>query len=284
MKKNTLLALTIVFLAACSLPQRGLTLPAALAPQAPQAWIDAPLNNMHIPLAPYEVVFHATDNSGVTGVELSINGQVVALPGLSQPGGKLVTVKYAWVPVSSGEYLLQARLMNSSGAWSDSALARVLVGELTPTPTDVDTLTPTPVITATPTQTSTPNIVPDSFGVPVLSTHAFQYQKDCVPVPDHVTLQVTFSDPSPANSVLFFFRLRNTSTNAYTGWNDGLWMSKPGGGNYQVTISWTDLIADLPSLHGAVAEFQYQFVAFGPRNAVLLRSAVFTDISMSPCH
>lgn len=131
------------------------------------------MNNMHIPPVSYDLVFHATDLSGVTDVELSINNQVAA--------------------------------------------------------------------------------------------------------------QVPLINPPQGVKVYFFYRLRNMTTNALTNWNDGLNMTDKGAGMYQVTLS-SKSIPDVQTvLHGASAEFQYQFDATG-LGTDPLRSPVYSDIQFTTCN
>lgn len=275
MKKIYILTLLALLVTACNVPMSRMTNPMLSGGfDGPQTWIDAPLNNMHIPLAPYEVVFHATDNSGVTGVELSINDQIVALPAPSQLGGILVTVKYDWAPAFPGEYLLEARGRNAGGTWSDVSAARVWVGEITPSP--VTTITPT----------ITPTLPADSasFGQPVLSTTVFEYVYDCLADPEVVTIMVDFSSAGSISKVYFFYRLRNLSTNTLSAWNDGLNMTESGGGTYQIIFSSRSIPNVTNLLKGASAEFQYQFVASAPGGEAVVRSAVFTNIQLVSCH
>jgi len=52
--------------------------PQASSAGGPQAWIDAPLEGMQLPLAPYEIVAHADDPSGIAQFEFNVNGNVIA--------------------------------------------------------------------------------------------------------------------------------------------------------------------------------------------------------------
>src|SRR5689334_10534531 len=80
-------------------------LAAACGPQAtdsgaPQAWIDAPLHGLNIPLAPYQIIAHAAFPSGVSQFEMTITGQgpqVIAAPA-DQAGQTLVYINVPWNP------------------------------------------------------------------------------------------------------------------------------------------------------------------------------------------
>jgi hypothetical protein len=127
--------LIFVSLAACNLPGPD----DAVAAAGPQAWIDAPLDHDTLPLAPYEIVAHASDPGGMAQIEISVDGAVIGTISGSEP---LLTARQTWTPPAPGEYLIQARALNSGGVWSDYAAVSVIVaGELA---------TSTPGLTATP--------------------------------------------------------------------------------------------------------------------------------------
>jgi hypothetical protein len=132
----------ILILAACNVPKAAQYVEVALVDNpVPQAWVDAPLDNSVLPLAPYEIVFHITDQEEVARGELSINNQVVATLDNPQAGKKLATLKYAWNPTAPGEYLLSVRAQGTSGDWGPVATSKVFIGELSPSVTI--TITPT---------------------------------------------------------------------------------------------------------------------------------------------
>ncbi len=150
-------AILIVFvLSACNLSQSTLSQSTG---GGLQAGIDAPTNGAVLPLAPYTLVAHASDPTGITQVEFSVDGAVIGtVPGT----GSVLVAQQAWTPSAAGPHLIQARAQNASGTWSPYAEARVTVqgqagqnppgaGE-TPTlaVTATETLTPTPSFTETP--------------------------------------------------------------------------------------------------------------------------------------
>ncbi len=98
----------------------------------PQAWIDAPLDGMVLPLAPYDIIAHASDPTGISQIEISINGSVI---GTAPGSGALFNATQPWTPSEPGEYLIQARGINSGGVWSEYAEVRVFVqGDVPLTP------------------------------------------------------------------------------------------------------------------------------------------------------
>ncbi len=141
--KKYLISLLFVFLTACNLNLQYRSVP--------QAWIDAPLNGMVLPLAAYDIVAHASDPTGISQIEVSVDGSVV---GMIPGSGVLFTGTQAWTPPAPGEYMIRARGMNSGGDWSEYAEAKITVqGEVVstlPPVTATLTSTPTSALTATP--------------------------------------------------------------------------------------------------------------------------------------
>ena len=275
-KWNLLLLALLLALSACNLPLKITSSGTA------KAWIDAPLDGMQLPLAPYTLVFHSSDPLGVQQMEVSINGQVLASLPNPDPAQSLVELTQVWQPQQAGRYVIRVRAQNTLGNWTDPDSVTVLIENSTstpsPTPTSIPTITPTTTPTITPTFTPTVTVTALSFGQPVPSTNTFEYKHDCIPNPGEVTIKVAVNNAPQGTTVLFFFRL-NTISN----WNTGLLMSPLGGGLYQITIA-SNTIPEVTSLHGASAGFQYQFVSFDSHQAVLLRSQVYSDIQLSPCH
>lgn len=92
-----------------------------------QAWIDAPLNESTLPLAPYEIVAHASDPTEISTLELSIEGEIINTLSNTNPNHLLMTFRQSWTPPSPGDYTIQVRAKNSSGEWSDFARVNVRV-------------------------------------------------------------------------------------------------------------------------------------------------------------
>jgi hypothetical protein len=128
----------------------------------PQAWIDAPLEGMQLPLAPYEIVTHAEDPAGISQFEFSINNSVIATTAGS--AGSLSTVRQMWNPAAPGDYVISVRAMSASGAWGGEAVVHVNIY-------DAQFKTPVP-LTATAPALPTPTITPVSIPVFVLIKNA----------------------------------------------------------------------------------------------------------------
>ncbi len=149
MKTKLWITLGAISLIAAGCPnQQQAVLPDANAIIGPQAWIDAPLDGMTIPLAPYEVVAHASSPNGVASFEFSVNG-VVETPTIVNPGQvgqTLAYFMYEWTPPAPGTYLLSVRAFDSNGEPGPSAEARAIVEGDVPVEEreDEPTQTPTP--------------------------------------------------------------------------------------------------------------------------------------------
>jgi hypothetical protein len=240
-------------------------------PADPYAWFDKPLDGFTITQDPYEVVFHGSAHDGIAAIELYINDQLVTHLDNPTPGQTLVTVKYQWTPPRIGRYVLRAQTMNPSQQWSDPALVTVnVIGSTTQTPTQVQTATFTP--TFTPTGVAQPFVVRTSTG------QFYFGGTSCGPT--SVTLEVQISDMTHIQGVMLFFHLQDKASGKRTSWNNGLDMQAEGGGKFMVTVQ----SASIPS-YNAYPEslFLYQFVETGAGNAVIQRSQVYSDITLSSC-
>ncbi len=127
----------------------------------PQAWIDAPLPEMHIPLAPYEFVAHGTDQDSISQLEWILDGASLGIVDAKNSAQKLATFMY--LTSGPGTYTLQVRAKNSANKWSDIDEAVFIIGGTTPTitliPSDTPTITLIPSDTPTPVVSDTPTLV-----------------------------------------------------------------------------------------------------------------------------
>lgn len=125
----------------------------------PQVWIDAPLNGMALPLAPYEIVAHADDPGGIAKFEFIVNGSVIA--SMAGTSGSLSVGRQMWNPPAPGEYVISVRALGISGSWGTPAQVKITVGEIeaaltsTPLPTSTSEPSATMTSTATPSLTAT---------------------------------------------------------------------------------------------------------------------------------
>ena len=150
-----ILILAAVLLAGCNVNQvnSGQT----------KSWIDAPLNNSSLPLAPVNIISHSSDPASIAQVELSVNGVVIRTDANQDASQKLVLMSQPWTPSAPGTYTIQVRAQSSNGQWSDYAVINVTV-EGMPTNTFTPVATFTPTLVSTSTSTPTPTATPTSAG------------------------------------------------------------------------------------------------------------------------
>ncbi|MBN2044146.1 MAG: hypothetical protein JW757_03920 [Anaerolineales bacterium] len=114
-----------------------------------RAWIDAPLDGSHLPLAAYQIVYHGADPIGISKVELRINDDLVDSHETFELNQQIKTFSYLWQPVAPGNYTLRVRTQNFSNSWSDDAVAEVIIDqeeqvvEASPVPEIANTPAPT---------------------------------------------------------------------------------------------------------------------------------------------
>ena len=157
--------------AGCNLPDKM-----ALKALGPGLWIDAPRDGVVLPLAPYKVVIHGSDEAPIARYDLYINGELKAsFGGASRGMPNLQYAEYLWQPEAMGEYTIQVRAQNNAGSWGNQDQVTVRIGDPTPAPSSVAkqmelqtstlVVTATPEFTLTPTLTLTPTIPPTPEGL-----------------------------------------------------------------------------------------------------------------------
>lgn len=259
----------IIALTACNLPSSRPVVPVSLNSNGPQTWIDAPLDQMHLPLAPYEVVFHGTDDSAVSNVELRINDQAVPVPAPQGVSQKLLTAKYVWVPSAPGKYVLQARSQNSAGTWSAEAIVTVWIEGL------IRTITPTVATTLTPTLTLAPA---PAGGVSIQSISAetvYVGGSSCGPVQETIVAHATA--PKGITVVVLFYRFNPASPKGF----QDVAMHPIGGDLYQATLNPTSLLGG--SLGADQGTLVYQVVVQQKDSDTSIRTPVLADIALQAC-
>lgn len=262
-RRLSMLLFVTILLAGCNLPQ-GV---------GPQTWIDAPLDGSTLPLAQYEIVFHAYAAGNPAAVELTINGALISLtpPPLDQP---LVTVHYAWDPQEPGRYVLAARTQDPTGVWSEPDTHVVTIEGSKLTPTFTDTPTPTSTMTLTPTFTPSATIRAVSvFSNLRLSSNTF-YRMDAIPT--NVTITIHVDDQAGIKLVEIYFRLRDPNTGSTTEWTNEDMVSQ-GGGDYAYTLNRAhpSFISSAPK----TMTVDYQIIVTHP-DLSLTRSVVYSDITL----
>ncbi len=248
-----------------------------------QAWIDAPLDGSNLPLAPYEIIFHAGAAGNPAAVELTINEQPVALDStnLGQP---LVTVRYPWDPQEPGQYTITARTQDAAGKWSPPDMHVVTIGGPTITVSPIITVTVSPTIT--PTASPTPTLTPTAKPLPAAQAtvtfigastdHFYVADKTCGPM--SVTLEAQASDSLQVPHMVLFFKLWDKDTEKYTEWQSAD-MQSAGNGKFTFTLKGSAL----SGMTGRENWLIYQFIGTGADNKPGPRTQVYGDITLSVC-
>jgi hypothetical protein len=256
------------------------------------AWIDAPLNGFQLPLSAYDVVYHGSDASGVSRVELRINDELVSSSENPAPGEHLATLHFTWIPPAPGTYTLQARAQNPGGAWSDEAIVTVNVVEPTatpsPTPAATGTATATAKPTATPTITISPTSLPASFTEPNITPLVYSHMADC---PGHsIMATIGASDPDGVKVLVLFYRLRDKNSGQASDWQSiamNLFVQDQYTRTFEPSSSgelhnWAQLRFNEYGL-GWEAWLDLQFVIQDNRGE-MTRSRVYSDVTLMACN
>lgn len=293
MTRTLALLLCITFLlSACdqspTLPAPGVRL---------QTWIDAPLDGMKLPLAPYKIVFHITDAEAVSAGELVINGTSVAVLPNPQAGSNYAGLAYDWTPPGYGVYTIQARAQGTGGAWGEFAqvVVEILEPTATLTPTDVNTPTHTPTFTVTPTLTSTvtstatptatrrPGPEKISFLNPHPNTSQIYFRGTGCGRKE-VDFYVTIPAAANASQVTVHYRLLDRNNDGHvTNWFTKS-MYHPSGS----TEDWLASVKPEGEISGVAdysqAVIQYYFSAVNALSASAVSSDVFENVKLDICN
>jgi len=245
--------------------QEGRALAIAQSPidsQPPQSWIDAPLNESHLLLAPYEIVFHISGEPDVAMGELVINGQVIALLEVDNPGKKLATLRYLWEPTEPGKYIIHSRARTLNGEWGPFESAVVYID-------------PIETLTLTPTLTPTLEIMEDISDVSV--------QPNVVNIggcnPNQVTISARAMDEDGIKVVVVFYRFRWPDGTA-TDWKSES-MNPKGEDIFEKTILITSAASSL-GFNSKSGTFEYQIV-IQDINQNMTRDEVRRDVTVNAC-
>jgi len=87
----------------------------------PTSWIDKPLDSSNYPLEPLEIIAHASSPSGVSSVEVTIDGQV--LDTIRAGDGRFETASLLWHPSEPGVYTIGVTALDSKGNPGNQAVS-----------------------------------------------------------------------------------------------------------------------------------------------------------------
>lgn len=288
MKKHLILMNMISFslmlcLAACNLSQEtkmGEPINSGMS----QSWIDAPLDNSLLPLAPYEIVLHAHAPAGISQVEILINETMFMTR--AGEGQLMVTLRQDWLPAAPGNYRIAVQAIDVAGQRGEESSVDVVVAApatetTTPEMTFTSTTAHTPTLTPRLTPTPIPTLTSTSGGwLARVSVEPLEvFYGECEP--NQLDFEVQVAAPLTVTQVYLFVRLQNESGSELTDWNSGFAMN-PGSesGIFRVGLS----VANIPEISRFPrAILLYQFVGTDVDKSVIGRSQTFRNVSVSHC-
>lgn len=279
-----------LLLAACNLPGQQATT------SSPQAWFDMPLpDTVFYPPDPCQIIAHGASPNGIALFEFSINGALASNVPAPDSKQTLATLNTACPPLISGKNLVEFRVKDNSGLWSDSAQTTVFLAQdisVTETPplratdTPASTLTAVPTLTATRPPTSTPTLTPtltptqrSTSGVTVERVSTNQvYLGDSSCGVREVTITARAAASNGIKVVVLFYRFE--TGNSSSGF-ENVGMKSIGGDLYQVTLNPTSLLGG--SIPFDQATLQYQVVVQQNDGDTSIRTPVMSDIAVQAC-
>jgi hypothetical protein len=283
--KRTLSILLCLFLASCNLPGQQ-------AASAPQAWFDMPLpDTVFYPPNPCHLIAHGASASGIAAFEISINGVVASNESPSDSKATLATLDTSCPTLVPGNNIIEVRVQDSAGGWSDSAQTTVFLiqtDSVTATPPPLPTETPAPARTAIPTLTAT--LIPTSTstltptpppasGVTVerVSTNLVYLGASSCGTQE-VTILTRAVAPNGIKVVVLFYRF---ATGDSSSGFESVGMKPIGGDLYEAKLNPTSLLG------GAIpfeqATLQYQIVIQQNDGDTSIRTQVIADIVVQAC-
>ena len=283
--KRTLSLLLCLLLAACNLPGQQ-------AASAPQAWFDMPLpDTVFYPPNPCHLIAHGASPSGIAVFEISLNGALTSNETPSDSKATLAALNTACPILAPGKNIIEVRVKDNAGQWSDSAQTTVFLAQMdsvtvTPPPrtteTPVSTLTAIPTLTGTLPPTSTPTLTPTpppASGVTVerVSTNLV-YLGGSTCGPNEVTILARAVVPNGIKVVVLFYRFETGSSSSGF---ESIGMKSIGGDLYEVTLNPTSLLGG--SIPFEQATLQYQVVIQQNDGDTSIRTPVIADIAVQAC-
>ena len=265
---------------------------------APQAWIDAPLHESTHPVAPVEIVLHGADPSGISFIEVAVNGEVLSRRPPEDPQAPLAISRVSWDPQQPGQYVIVARAQSQAGVWSaeTSSVVTLTGGDAIaqqparPTPTGQLTATrtvpprETPVSTAAPVDTITPTAAALAGVERVrISTDRVSYEGGGGCAPTEVEILVRAFHPAGIRAVVLFYRLRNVESGELTDYFTRA-MAPQGNDLYTLTVSPATEIISLVGFPGSGdGVLEHQVVIQTNQGDTSVRTPLLSDITVAGC-
>lgn len=276
------------------------TAPARPTPPPIFTWIDAPLANTHLNLAPTTITFHGATPSGVEHFQVRVNDNLIDSPPPLTTGsggsqyGTLFFAESPWTPAAAGVYLISGRAKANGGPYGDPAEVQITVDDsqslaqvasppvlgtapsLAITPT-IELPTSVPQITV-PTATETPSEAAPGLPEPSFSDETFYYRGTSCGS-NALTIQIMTEDPK-VYSVVLFYRLKKMESGETTDWSN-VAMNPLGGGMFSRKLTpETDIpgFALFPQ-----STLQVQLVATQQNGEEVARTIVLSGATLKAC-
>ncbi|TFG75377.1 MAG: hypothetical protein E4H23_10825 [Chrysiogenales bacterium] len=106
----------------------------------PITWIDIPSQDITLPLAPFSIVAHASDNDGIEGIEFHINGELEkSLAPRFEGSERLGWAEGEFSPLMYGIYRIDVKAIDGSGVSgpADTVIVTIAQAEAPATPIEI---------------------------------------------------------------------------------------------------------------------------------------------------
>jgi hypothetical protein len=266
--KFTLLLVWVLalLLSACNYPAAS---PASTR-KTVRAWFDAPLpGTAFAPPNPCNIVAHGASPNGIVLFELSINGSSSSIPS-PDTNSSLVTLSQDCGLSEPGDYLLEIRVQDNAGNWSNTAQTNLTIAsdELSDSPPEeIEEETATPE--ETPSSTA-------AISIESVSTNTVYIGGTSCGTRE-VIFTVRAIHPQGIKVVVLFYRFVAGNTSEW----QSVSMNLASGDLYQQTVNVGGLFGNsIPFDQGTM---QYQAVLQTDSGDTSTRTPVFDDIVVLAC-
>jgi hypothetical protein len=204
-----------------------------------EAGVDSPGNNATVPMGPVEIAYHASSTDGISLVELSIDGAVVASIPAPTANEKVMALKYAWTPAAAGSHTIRVRAQSNGGDWSEyyGVMVTVEAGQPAQQPqqpaAQEQPQQPQP---QAPTNTPEPTPTPKDMQVYDVKFDKEIFYYGGGGCNREITVSAKLTQPEKAYAVIMFTRFWDKEGGGLSKWDSGRAMSKKAEGEYSVTL------------------------------------------------
>ena len=137
--------------------------PAPALDVGPKAWVEFPQEGSTLPMDPVPLVFYATDASGISHIQATINGdplpRMAVSPMTTDGSTRLGRVDHSWQPPAEGEYFVEAVGVGPGGGAGQPSSTRFCIVTCRPG-SAVEAVDTTPTATLTPAAATTATLTP----------------------------------------------------------------------------------------------------------------------------